>query len=539
MFNRISFSLALICALGLAAILGACDACHPLKRAATVAPATAEKAAPTLRLYMMSDVAGALEPCGCVKDQLGGLDHLAAWVASEKKVAPSSILVTAGPLFFTDPTLAHGHQEQDVAKAQMLARGLHMLGLGAFAPGWNDWAAGAGVLDSLVHESGGAMLTGAESAKRVALVDVGGVKVGFIGLIAPPNASIGPVEPPFEIRPPMEVARAAWAEVEKLGPQVTIALVSTGRGEAKRIAEELPNLTAILVGSAGDRGEENTTAPPVDRVGNVLIAQTGNHMQSVAMLDLYVRGGSYAFADADGVEAAQKRDALNRRVRDLRVRIATWERDGKIGQSDIEKRRADVAQIEGEIAASQESPSPPQGSYFKYAVKDIRDNLGSNAQMIEAMKAYYRAVNDQNKQLFAARVPPAPTAGKPSYVGVDVCTGCHAAPRAVWNKTAHSRAYATLANQFKEFNLDCVSCHVTGYDAPGGSTVTHVERLKNVQCETCHGPGSAHAATANKKLIQRVPSQALCISCHKPPHVHEFDVNAKWGEILGPGHGHP
>ena len=36
---------------------------------------TAQPALPTLRLYFVSGVAGALEPCGCVKDQLGGLDH--------------------------------------------------------------------------------------------------------------------------------------------------------------------------------------------------------------------------------------------------------------------------------------------------------------------------------------------------------------------------------------------------------------------------------------------------------------------------------
>ena len=45
---------------------------------------------------------------------------------------------------------------------------------------------------------------------------------------------------------------------------------------------------------------------------------------------------------------------------------------------------------------------------------------------------------------------------------------------------------ATLTTQFKEFNLDCVGCHVTGYGRPGGSTVTHVEKLKDVQCEACH-----------------------------------------------------
>jgi hypothetical protein len=125
-------------------------------------------------------------------------------------------------------------------------------------------------------------------------------------------------------------------------------------------------------------------------------------------------------------------------------------------------------------------------------------------------------------------------------VGVDACTSCHQAPREVWNRTSHSRAYAALAQQFKEFNLECVGCHVTGYDQPGGSTVTHVDRLKDVGCEVCHGPGSAHVAEPKKPgLIITRPDNARCLDCHHPPHVEGFDALVKQQEILGPGHGLP
>ena len=88
---------------------------------------------------------------------------------------------------------------------------------------------------------------------------------------------------------------------------------------------------------------------------------------------------------------------------------------------------------------------------------------------------------------------PPPEKGQARYVGVEACTDCHDDARKVWDKTPHAHAYATLQKDFKEYNLDCVSCHVTGYDKPGGSTVTYNEKLQNVQCEKCHGPGSLHA----------------------------------------------
>lgn len=81
---------------------------------------------------------------------------------------------------------------------------------------------------------------------------------------------------------------------------------------------------------------------------------------------------------------------------------------------------------------------------------------------------------------------------------------------------------------------------MTGFDKPGGSTVTHVSDLKNVQCEVCHGPGENHAKAPEKvKMPIGKPSAESCVSCHTPPHVHTFDAKAKLAEILGPGHGKP
>jgi hypothetical protein len=123
---------------------------------------------------------------------------------------------------------------------------------------------------------------------------------------------------------------------------------------------------------------------------------------------------------------------------------------------------------------------------------------------------------------------------------VDVCSSCHPGARTVWNATPHARAYATLSSQFKEFNLECVSCHVTGYEKPGGSTVTHVAGLEDVQCEVCHGPGSKHVARpTDPSLMPGVPAASSCLQCHHPPHVEQFDAAARMKDILGPGHGLP
>jgi hypothetical protein len=170
----------------------------------------------------------------------------------------------------------------------------------------------------------------------------------------------------------------------------------------------------------------------------------------------------------------------------------------------------------------------------------MRPALGKDASVEADMLTYYKAVDDHNRVAFAGRMPPVAAPDQASYVGIDACTSCHAAARTVWNGTPHAHAYATLADQFKELNLECVSCHVTGYERPGGSTVTHVDGLKNVQCEVCHGPGSRHVQRpADKTRIVAAPDPAVCLGCHHPPHVEGFDPGVKLREILGPGHGLP
>src|SRR5688572_14898506 len=79
---------------------------------------------PSVRLYIMSTVAGAMEPCGCRKDMLGGIDHAAALLASEAKAAPDRLVLAAGPLFFQEPTLASERREQDLWKAEAMASSL-------------------------------------------------------------------------------------------------------------------------------------------------------------------------------------------------------------------------------------------------------------------------------------------------------------------------------------------------------------------------------------------------------------------------------
>jgi hypothetical protein len=523
--------------------LAACEGCRsvPASQKQTATAIGSEVGAPTARLVLLTDVAGALEPCGCTKDQLGGIGHFGAWVTSSR--APG-LVAAAGPLFFMDATPDPQRADQDRAKADAMARVLGQLDFAAFAPGKNDWTTGAVGLAQLARESGATAIvdTTQQHDRSLSLSVVREVRgtplrIGFVGYGQ--SSEWGPggsVE---------EVVRRSVEQAKSQGANVLVALAAVGRGEAKRIADAVPELTAVVVGSAKSNGDANTSAPESERIGDVLIVQSANHLQNAMVLDLYLReavqpGRIIRFADATGTELASRRHDLVARIDDLHGKLAAWERDRSVSAEDIAARRRDLERLEAERASLDSAPMPASGSFYRYAPQEIRESLGRDPAIEAELSGYYKAVNEHNRVTFADRLPRPAAPDDAHYVGVEVCSSCHKAARRVWDGTQHARAYATLSTQFKEFNLDCVSCHVTGYDKPGGSTVTHVELLRDVQCEVCHGPGSKHVANAeNEGTIVSSPSPSLCLDCHHPPHVEHFDPVAKMAEVLGPGHGRP
>jgi hypothetical protein len=135
-------------------------------------------------------------------------------------------------------------------------------------------------------------------------------------------------------------------------------------------------------------------------------------------------------------------------------------------------------------------------------------------------------------------------------VGAASCVECHKDATEFWTQTRHAHAYDTLVGVKKQFSLDCIRCHVTGWQQPGG--VCRIDRTefggpgiggrgvgrRDVQCEDCHGPGSRHLDDPTGHIQAKVPA-SFCMHCHEAANSPKFD-DAKYRPfIVGPGHGQP
>jgi hypothetical protein len=109
----------------------------------------------------------------------------------------------------------------------------------------------------------------------------------------------------------------------------------------------------------------------------------------------------------------------------------------------------------------------------------------------------------------------------PGYAWAEACKSCHADIYDSWSKTKHSRTVDRLSTD--EQQKECIGCHTTG--GVGKLEIDGKFVNKGVQCESCHGPGAAHAADpANRAGLSKTPPARVCESCHndKSPHYRGF-----------------
>ena len=158
-----------------------------------------------------------------------------------------------------------------------------------------------------------------------------------------------------------------------------------------------------------------------------------------------------------------------------------------------------------------------------------------------------------------------------NYVGVGTivggsadppeCAGCHDGsdqPDKVtpWKGTAHSTMFSNgidgkiIENGAPFYMASCISCHTTGYDKTSTAVnggfddralqygwkfpdtlrasnwdsmkvnYPDVAKLANIQCESCHGPGSRHSSRKGMNQIAVTWSAEMCGQCHDAPTHH-------------------
>ena len=117
------------------------------------------------------------------------------------------------------------------------------------------------------------------------------------------------------------------------------------------------------------------------------------------------------------------------------------------------------------------------------------------------------------------------------FVTSQTCGNCHVDSFKIWEASAHAHAIDILKREKKEFDTQCVICHVTGSGQPGGfQDLYRTAHLANVQCEACHGQGRDHSQQPTVVKMKSLGPNS-CVTCHNRSNSPEFEFASYWESI--------
>jgi hypothetical protein len=225
-----------------------------------------------------------------------------------------------------------------------------------------------------------------------------------------------------------------------------------------------------------------------------------------------------------GGKVSQPAQELTRRNRSLIYYVTNESR--ALGILELDLQRGPAPRVRGnEIRLLRDQI--PQDPGLCQLARDYRDEVRRT-----------RLAVDDPANTAADAIPGVRTAA--AYVGSRRCIDCHKTAGQTWTNSPHGRAFATLCQHQADADPKCIACHTTGFGTPSGYRRQFGrDKLIDVGCESCHGPGSLHVQQreGNQTLsfTYRPLDAGDCKKCHygefsRPFYWHEFWPAIKHGK---------
>lgn len=446
----------------------------------------AEEVEGAIPIVATGNVQATLQWCACETGRGFLAAKRATVIRSEREGA---ILIDAGEAFSGDSDLDRQRGETQLRIMESLGYDAALFGPDALALG-AEFASEALLKSTIVWACANLLVDGKPGPAWGCLREVAGRKVALIALV---SVALWPEESRATARVALEDPLNVYLAVVKCErPEVVIAYGQISEEDARRLSTSERPPEAVLTSAKAPQER-------LGMMGRTLLGRT----------------------ESDGyVEYPNAREILG---------ATTVYYTGVLGASGlIAVRLGRRSQGYRHLQSTGRTPDDPA---TKTATTGFFERVRGSARRDSASYA---------KSSWKGEV----AAGR-RFVGAHACRECHAAEWTQWSGTKHAGAYLAVVSNDRWFYPLCVSCHSTGLGQPSGFeigddplTAAALFRptdpvptpmpeppygLEGVQCEVCHGPGSAHVATpaAKGRIARHIPAEG-CVECHDTKNSPDF-----------------
>ena len=184
------------------------------------------------------------------KDGKGGFAELMTLLRKERAAADHSITTFGGDLF--SPSIMSG-----LTKGAQMVELMNAIGTDVAVPGNHEYDFGPEVATKRYGESKfpwlGANVLGKDGKPAGGLVatkviEIGGVKIGFFGLLDPETDVLSSPGPNITFAPPIEAAKTAVKDLQAAGAKFIVALTHIDFAEDRKLARSVKGINLILGG---------------------------------------------------------------------------------------------------------------------------------------------------------------------------------------------------------------------------------------------------------------------------------------------------
>ncbi len=426
---------------------------------------------PDAVLVITGQTYGYLQPCGCSRPQLGGLERRANFIKGLKDRGWPVAAVDLGDIL----PMAGVVPEQVLLKYATTLPALREMGYVAVGVGKAEFANGLfQVLEGYASKK--------EQPPFALAGNVGGLAGGKVTSRA--DAFPGPGRRAMiELVEVAEVGTTPVGVAGVVGPTVQKAVEAIGRKTLVGFTSEKDSLTAATKELAA-----HAKKPKL----NVLLYQgTADEAKAVAKDYPQFRVIVSLSDDSEPPETADTLAGPNGQ-QTLLVRVGYKGR--YVGVVGVFKKADGGFDLKYELV--------PLGE--EYITPGTEEAARKVNPALPLLDEYADRVKERNLLGKFPQFPPPGQTQNPklnlTYVGSEACAKCHAAEQAKWKETQHSHAMDSLEKVAKrptrrQFDGECVICHTVGLVYKTGyRDEATTANLKHVGCESCHGPGAGHAA---------------------------------------------